>query len=88
MAEAPLNVREEAWYGRYYQTVEYAINNLHRKYPNATIYLMGIEGDVQWGKRTLQEWKFLQEDIDHVFSHINADLVFLTVSLENLNHLP
>ena len=64
MAEAPLNVREEAWYGRYYQTVEYAINNLHRKYPNATIYLMGIEGDVQWGKRTLQEWTFLLEDID------------------------
>ena len=62
--EAPLNVREEAWYARYYQTVEFHINNLHRKYPNATIYLMGIEGDVLYGKRTLQEWTFLQEDID------------------------
>ena len=31
---------------------------------------------------------FLEEDIDNVVGHINADLIFLTVSLENLNHLP
>ena len=31
---------------------------------------------------------FLQEDFDNVVGHINADLVSLTVSLENLNHLP
>ena len=59
-----LNVRNEVWYWRYYQTVASGINNAHRKHPGATIYLLGIEGDVQYGKRTLQEWTFLLEDID------------------------
>ena len=31
---------------------------------------------------------FLQEDVDNMVGHINADLILLTVSLENLNHLP
>lgn len=26
--------------------------------------MVGIEGDLTWGVRTLQEWTFLQEDID------------------------
>ena len=51
-------------YARYYQSVVAAINNAKRKYPDHTIYLLGIEGDVQYGKRTRQEWTFLVEDID------------------------
>ena len=48
MAEK-LNVRVEAWYSRYFQTVEFAINNAVRKHPDDTIYLLGIAGDVKYG---------------------------------------
>ena len=31
---------------------------------------------------------FLHEDIDNMVGHVDADLIFLAVSLENLNDLP
>ena len=81
----PLDVRKEAWYARYYQTVVAAINNAKRKYPDHTIYLLGIEGDVQYGKRTRQEWTFLQEDIDkHILDRkVHARPSNMRVSFEN-----
>ena len=30
----------------------------------------------------------LEEDIDDMVGHVDADLISLAVSLENLNHLP
>ena len=64
MQPPPLNVRTEPWYARYYQEVTHTINNRARQFPDKSIVLVGIEGDVKWGQRTKQEWTFLQEDID------------------------
>ena len=86
---AELNVRKEAWYSRYYQTVASGINNAHRKYPDATIILVGIEGDVQYGKRTLQEWTYLQEDIDkHILDgKISKRPSNMRISFENFQQM-
>ena len=50
-----------------------------------TRYLLGIEGDVQYGKRTRQEWTFLQEDIDkHILDRkVHARPSNMRVSFEN-----
>ena len=44
--------------------VSNAINNVVRKFPHRAVILLGIEGDLVWGARTLQEWTFLIEDVD------------------------
>jgi hypothetical protein len=59
-----LDVRTEPWYDAYLHRVVEAINNRARQFPDKSIVLVGIEGDVKWGQRTKQEWTFLQEDID------------------------
>ena len=62
--EAPIDVRNEAWYMRYFNVNESALNNLRRKNPNAVIRMLGIQGDLQHGLRTRYEFTCLQEDIN------------------------
>ena len=59
-----INVREELWYARYYATNEATLNNLIRKNPNVRIKMIGIQGCLDFGKRTRCEWTALQEDIN------------------------
>jgi hypothetical protein len=64
-AEAsPLNVREEPWYARFYHGVVENINNTSRKKEACRIMIIGVEGDLNYGARTRQEWTYLIEDID------------------------
>ena len=62
--EAPIDVRNEAWYMRYFNVNESALNNLRRKNANTAIKMVGIQGDLQYGLRTRHEWTCLQEDIN------------------------
>ena len=62
--QAPIDVRNEAWYMRYFNVNESALNNLRRKNANTAIKMVGIQGDLQYGLRTRHEWTCLQEDIN------------------------
>jgi hypothetical protein len=67
-ASDTINVREEDWYRGYLQSVTDTIADLAGKtgfkQGNGEIKIIGIEGDVTYGKRTRDEWTALQEDID------------------------
>ncbi len=47
-----LDVRNEGWYMRYWMSNETTIRNIHRKYPDATVKLVGIQGCLTHGLRT------------------------------------
>jgi hypothetical protein len=68
LASDTINVREEDWYQRYLQSVTYTIADIAAttafKQGHGEIKIIGIEGDVTYGKRTRDEWTALQEDID------------------------
>jgi len=70
-APSPIDVRTESWYGRYLQSNSDAINaiaNMNKyKKNNGQLKIIGIEGDVVYGERTLQEWTALQADLDKGF---------------------
>jgi hypothetical protein len=67
-ASDTINVREEDWYQRYLQSVTDTIADIAGKTAfkqgDGEIKIIGIEGDVTYGKRTRDEWTALQEDID------------------------
>mmetsp|Transcript_23419 Transcript_23419/g.53358 ORF Transcript_23419/g.53358 Transcript_23419/m.53358 type:complete len:516 (-) Transcript_23419:342-1889(-) len=63
-----LDVRSEDWYPRLLQSTTDSIAEIASKArfkkEGGEILLVGIEGDVQWGRRTKYEWLALIEDID------------------------
>eukprot|EP00928_Gymnodinium_smaydae_P061535 TRINITY_DN45588_c0_g1_i1.p1 TRINITY_DN45588_c0_g1~~TRINITY_DN45588_c0_g1_i1.p1 ORF type:complete len:319 (-),score=25.91 TRINITY_DN45588_c0_g1_i1:121-1077(-) len=65
---ALFDCRQEDWYRGYLNHHHKLINDIanHESFVrgNGQIKLLGIEGDVQYGKRTLSEWTFLSQDID------------------------
>jgi hypothetical protein len=57
-------VRAEAWYSQLYSQTETCINNIHRQDAGCEVRLVGIQGDLRYGTRTLGEWTALHKDID------------------------
>jgi len=67
--ESFFDVRSEAWYFGYLNANVKTINSLCAKKsfqssPDGNIKLLGIKGDVTFGKRTLAEWTCLSRDLD------------------------
>jgi len=58
-----VDVREELWYSRYYQSNADTLNNMARMYKKSKIRMVGVQGDLKFGVRTRHEWPALQEDI-------------------------
>ena len=47
-----INVREEFWYPRYFMSNETVLKNIYRKNSSVVVKMMGIQGDLTFGKRT------------------------------------
>jgi len=65
-----VNVRGESWYLPFMETITTAINSFSTKTSFASagsragLKLLGIEGDLKYGKRSLCEWTCIQADVD------------------------
>ena len=63
-----INVRKEPWYPPLLQSTSDQLNTTVAKKSfqrnGGEILLVGIEGDVTYGRRTRYEWLALQEDLD------------------------
>ena len=59
-------LRNEAWYMRYFNAQEVCLKNLQRKNRNVEVKMLGIKPDTHetYGKRTRLEFTCLKEDID------------------------
>jgi len=58
-----VDVREELWYARYYQSNADMLNNMASMFKKCKIKMVGVQGDLEFGVRTRYEWTALQEDV-------------------------
>jgi len=58
------DVTAEAWYFGYLNANQVLINSLASKVSFRTLRIIGVEGDLEYGKRTHSEWHYLQQDLE------------------------
>ena len=75
-----INVRAESWYPPLVQSTSDQINTTAFKVSfrenNGEIMLVGIEGDVEHGRRTKYEWLAVLEDLDRGVTKGRTSFVF------------
>jgi len=84
--EELFDVTQESWYDGYLNTNQVLINSLVSKRSFRELWMIGIEGDLEFGLRTRSEWHFLQRDLVRgvLAGSVHARPQFMRIPLGNL----